>query len=118
MGYDVTTVAEGKDAVLAIECSLVESEPFVLALMDLTIPGGIGGKEAVAAIRGKCPALIAIATSGYSEDPIIAQPTRFGFDANLAKPFSPKELANVLANHVPGARSEPVVCRSLVFVGT
>jgi CheY-like chemotaxis protein len=96
MGYTVTTVQDGKAALLAVDQAIVEGHPITVALMDLTIPGGMGGKEAISLLRPKCPNLVAIASSGYSDDPIMAHPTQFGFNASLGKPFALPELAAVL----------------------
>lgn len=102
MGYEVTAVPDGNEAVAAIECANREGRHFALALLDLTIPGGMGGKEAIALIRPQCPDLIAIASSGYSEDPVMARPTDFGFSASLRKPFALPELAKLV-----GTLSQP-----------
>lgn len=100
LGYRVTTVKDGEEAIEAAAAASQKGNPFVVALMDLTVRGGMGGKDAIGSIRAKCPALVAIASSGYSDDPVMAQPTEFGFTASLAKPFSLPELAAVLATHV------------------
>lgn len=96
MGYQVTAVRTGEEAVAAAEQSQSEGKPFRLALLDLTIPGGMGGKEAISLIRPKCPDLIAVASSGYSEDPVMARPCDFGFTASLPKPFAAPQLAELL----------------------
>jgi CheY-like chemotaxis protein len=74
-----------------------------VALLDLTVPGAMGGREAVGELRRLTPGLLAIASSGYSEDSAISRPTEFGFTASLGKPFTGSELAEVLAKH--GARA-------------
>jgi PAS domain S-box-containing protein len=96
MGYEVTTVSDGQAAVAACERSVAEGQRYVVAILDLTVPGGMGGKEAIARIRVECPDLVAIASSGYSEDPIMSRPQEYGFSASLPKPFSSAELAAVL----------------------
>ncbi|HEY5957197.1 MAG TPA: PAS domain S-box protein [Polyangiaceae bacterium] len=100
MGYDVTTVQTGQEALLAVEQATADNKPFIVALMDLTIPGAMGGKDAIALIRAKCPKLVAIASSGYSDDPVMSHPTQFGFTASLDKPFALTELAALLDRHV------------------
>lgn len=98
MGYHVTAVRSGEEAVAAVEQAEREGRPFRLALLDLTIPGGMGGKEAISLIRPKCPDLIAVASSGYSEDPVMARPGDFGFTASLPKPFAAPQLAELLSS--------------------
>jgi CheY-like chemotaxis protein len=105
MGYEVTVVNNGHDAILAVDAANVEGRPYRIALLDLTIPGGMGGKEAVSIIRLKCPSLVTIAASGYSDDPIMAYPKQYGFEAGIAKPFAINELEALLTTLLePSAR--------------
>ena len=64
--------------------------------MDLTIPGGMGGKDAVKILRMKFPDLKIIVFSGYSNDPVIADFKDYGFDDYLEKPFSIEQLKAIL----------------------
>ncbi len=96
LGYEVTTVRCGEDAISSAELAVTEGRPYSIALLDLTVPGGLGGRDVVLRLREKMPALIAIAASGYSEDPIMASPEEFGFHAGLAKPFALAELSALL----------------------
>lgn len=73
-----------------------DSRPFHAVLMDLTIPGGIGGKEAVARILEVDPAAKVIVSSGYSDDPVMAHYQEYGFKARLTKPYELSELRQVL----------------------
>ncbi|MGC4066859.1 MAG: PAS domain S-box protein [Polyangiaceae bacterium] len=100
LGYTVTAVRDGQDAILAIDRANIEANPFVVALMDLTVPGGMGGKDAISIIRPRCPNLVAIASSGYSDDPIMSRPTDYGFTASIGKPFSLPELEALLEVHL------------------
>ncbi len=97
MGYEVTVVSDGREAIAAVDTAIAEERPFRFALLDLTIPGGMGGKDAVTEIRLKCPNIVAIAASGYSADPIMAYPEQYGFDASLEKPFGKPELEALLS---------------------
>jgi CheY-like chemotaxis protein len=96
MGYEVSVARNGHDALLLVDQAILEKKPFKVALLDLTIPGGMGGKDTIAIIRPKLPDIIAIASSGYSEDPVMAHPTDYGFTASLGKPFALPELASLL----------------------
>ena len=69
---------------------------FAIALIDLTVPGAMGGQEAIAHIRSLCPDLFAVASSGYSDDPIMTEPLEFGFSASLPKPFAISDLESLL----------------------
>jgi CheY-like chemotaxis protein len=71
------------------------------AFLDLTIRGGMGGRETAQALRAAGFSAPMFATSGYSEDPVMANPTSFGFAASLGKPFSLQELAAFMGEWLP-----------------
>jgi PAS domain S-box-containing protein len=96
LGYGVETVRNGQEAVNLFRKSQQSGVPFDAVILDLTIPGGMGGKQAMLEMRKIDPGLRAIATSGYSEDPVIADPRAFGFRGALRKPYSIDELGDVL----------------------
>ncbi|HEY9070606.1 MAG TPA: response regulator [Candidatus Ozemobacteraceae bacterium] len=95
-GFNVATAGGGEEAIRLFREAHAAGEPFVLALLDLTIPGGKGGCEALAELRRVDPAVCAIATSGYSADPVMASPAGYGFAACLVKPFKLEELFRAL----------------------
>jgi len=66
-------------------------------IMDLTIPGGMGGKEAIQELLELDPGLKAIVSSGYSDDPIMAHYQEFGFCAVVKKPYKVEDLEQALA---------------------
>ena len=68
--------------------------------LDLTIPGGKGGKEIISDIRSIYPNLPVIASSGYADDPVISAPVEYGFTASISKPYTINELANTLEKHL------------------
>jgi CheY-like chemotaxis protein len=76
--------------------------PFDAVLLDLTIPGGMGGRETLDALKKKDPRVAAIASSGYSNAPVLANPKAFGFDACLAKPYTIVELGRIMREVIPG----------------
>ncbi len=96
-GCSVTQVADGEEALRAYDQAMVQGAPFDLVIMDLTIPGGMGGKEAVARLLELDPAAKAVVTSGYSSDPVLARYRDFGFRAAIVKPYRLAQLNAVLA---------------------
>ena len=104
-GYSVETVADGRRAVERYVEELRKGTPFDLLIMDLTIPGGMGGLKAMAEIRTHDPGARAIVASGYSDDPTMANYREAGFVAALAKPFRRTELAQVLSAVLKGSRT-------------
>ncbi len=98
LGYEVDTARDGNEAVRRYESSMVEGTKYDIVIMDLTIPGGIGGREAVVKLREIDPSARVIVSSGYSNDPVMAEPDKYGFDAVLQKPYTMEELRDKLAS--------------------
>ena len=90
-GYAVATAAGGQEALGLYQGALEAGTPFAAVILDLTIPGGIGGKEALD------PDVRAIVSSGYAEDPVMANPAAYGFKGTAAKPYAQSELREVVA---------------------
>jgi len=91
-GFSVTCVSGGDEAIEIFRAARDEKKPFVMVLLDLTIPGGKGGCEILAELRHLDPAICAIAASGYSNDPVMSHPAEYGFSSCLVKPFKLEEL--------------------------
>ncbi|SHO49952.1 hybrid sensor histidine kinase/response regulator [Desulfopila aestuarii] len=96
LGYSVITVADGNEAIDVYQQHLNNDNRVDLVIMDLTIPGGMGGKEAAEKILAMDPTARLIVSSGYSQDPIMANYALFGFRGFLSKPFHLKDLQHVL----------------------
>ena len=75
--------------------------PFAAVILDLTIPGGMGGKEAAARILEIDPDAALIVSSGYSSDPILANFRQYGFSGVVPKPFDAEGLASELKRLIP-----------------
>ena len=65
-------------------------------IADLSIPNGVGGAKAIEDIMQIDPAVKAIVSSGYADDPVMANPESFGFSGVLPKPYQPKQLINLV----------------------
>lgn len=87
-GFQVESCADGKVAVDMYRNSYVNSSPYDVVIMDLTVPGGMGGKDAAGHILEIDPDAVLIVSSGYSNDPVIANFRQFGFKGAVVKPFS------------------------------
>ena len=96
LGYSVITVPDGNEAIDVYQQHLNNDNRVDLVIMDLTIPGGMGGKEAAEKILAMDPTARLIVSSGYSQDPIMANYAMFGFRGFLSKPFHLKDLQHVL----------------------
>jgi len=97
LDYEVVTAADGDAALAAHAAAREAGRPFDLTIMDLTIPGGMGGKETMRRLREKDPVIRAIVSSGYSNDPVMAHYQDHGFDGVLPKPYVMNDLIGVIA---------------------
>jgi two-component system, cell cycle sensor histidine kinase and response regulator CckA len=91
-GYDSATAPDGAAAVRLCGEALKAGKPFQVAILDLTIQGGMGGKEALRRLREIDPDLKAIVSSGYSTDPVMSRYRDFGFQGVVAKPYQTETL--------------------------
>jgi len=96
LGYKVTTVPDGAEALKKYELALRTGETFQAVILDATIRGGMGGVATMERLRDLDPNVTAIICSGYSDDAALAEFLTYGFRAALPKPFTRHELANVL----------------------
>jgi PAS domain S-box-containing protein len=99
MGYDVYTASNSKDALEKFNRAIIENRSFSLLILDLTIPGGPGGKETINEIRKIDKETPAIVASGYAEDPVMANPSHYGFTTSICKPFKKADLAALLERY-------------------
>jgi PAS domain S-box-containing protein len=96
IGYDVEFAREGTEAIEVYKKAKDSGEDFDVVIMDLTIPGGMGGKEAIKKLFEIDPGVRAIVSSGYSNDPIMSNFKKYGFRGVVAKPYKIKELGEAI----------------------
>ncbi len=102
IGYETEGACDGVGAIEAYSRAIREGNAFDVVLMDLTIPGGMGGKEAVLKVLEINPAARVVVSSGYSNDPVMADYRSFGFCGVIAKPYRIRDLRELLDRVVPG----------------
>ena len=102
LGYLAECVGDGAHAVERYREAMEQGTPFSAVILDLTVPGGVGGKEAIRMLRELDPQVKAIVCSGYSTDPVMASYREYGFSAVLAKPYRPHDLSKVLLELLAG----------------
>jgi len=95
-GYDVELAKDGAEALEIYKNAKDKEDPFRIVIMDLTVQGGMGGKETIQKLKKVDPHVKAIVSSGYSNDPIMANYKEYGFSGVIAKPYKMKELSRVL----------------------
>jgi DNA-binding NarL/FixJ family response regulator len=87
---------DGKEAVEEYRKSLASQNSVDLIIMDLTIPGGMGGEEAVKAILNIDPEARVIVSSGYSNNPVMANYAQYGFRSAVVKPYKLEEVRRAM----------------------
>ena len=112
MGYTAIGAKDGEEVLTLcksihekIDTGDLKETGFGAAIFDLTIPGGMGGKDTVAEIRKTCPDIPVFACSGYSEDAVMANPEAYGFTGSITKPFKKEELAALLDKHLKNSKT-------------
>jgi PAS domain S-box-containing protein len=102
IGYETVLSRDGTEAVSLYRQATNSGKPFAAVLMDLTIPGGMGGGEAMRILREIDPEVKGIVSSGYSNDPILSDYRSFGFQGIITKPYKIGELKDVLERVITG----------------
>ncbi|MCF6289951.1 MAG: ATP-binding protein [Desulfobacterales bacterium] len=98
LGHEVLHAADGREAIEIFTGQRQSGKPVDVIIMDLTIPGGMGGKEAIGEILKIDPRAKVIVSSGYGNDPVMANYRQYGFKAAIAKPFLLEELNKTLTD--------------------
>lgn len=96
LGYEVHFAHDGEMALEMYRREMGGTMPFDAVLLDLTVPGGMGGKETMSRLLEMDPNVRSIVSSGYSSDPIMATPSGYGFRGVVSKPYKIEELAEVV----------------------
>ncbi|MBI2185485.1 MAG: response regulator, partial [Acidobacteria bacterium] len=96
VGFATEIASDGEDAIRRFQAAEEGGTPFNLVILDLTVPGGMGGAEAVARIRAIRSGVTVFVTSGYADDDVLARFRDYGFDGVLPKPFTVPDLRRTL----------------------
>ena len=96
LGYDVMFAENGSDAIDLYKQENEAGVPFDVVILDLSIPNGMGGKEAIQKLREYDPAVKAIISSGYSSDPVVLDFKGHGFSGVLSKPYKINDVKMIL----------------------
>ena len=96
LGYQVVGAGDGVEAIELFREAWESGEPFDAVILDLTIPGGMGGKSCIKELKEINPDVKAIVASGYSDDPVMSNFRDYGFSGAVPKPYEPQELGRIL----------------------
>lgn len=102
LGYQAECVRDGTEAVAVYQRAQVTGQPFAAVILDHTIPGGMGGRETITRLRVLNPQIKAILSSGYANDPMMADYTHYGFSGVVAKPYTVAKLQEALYHMLQG----------------
>lgn len=100
LGYSTILAKDGEEALDIFFKNAKSDNPFKAVILDLTVPGGMGGERTVEKIRKTNSTIPVFVSSGYSQDPAISSPENFGFTSSIKKPFQVIELAEMLQLHL------------------
>jgi PAS domain S-box-containing protein len=106
-GFESDFAGDGAEAIGLYEKARKTGRPYDAVILDLTIPGGMGGEETIRRLRTLDPAVRAIVASGYSSDPILSNFRSYGFQGMVAKPFLIEDLENALASALGSGTGRP-----------
>jgi PAS domain S-box-containing protein len=95
-GYTVDSASDGAEAVALYQRAQEEGQPYALVILDVTVPGGMGGVETFAQLRALDSQVRALISSGYANDPVLANYAGHGFRGVLTKPYTLQELQAAL----------------------
>jgi CheY-like chemotaxis protein len=100
LDYDPVLTRDGNEAIDAYQEARAAGRPFAAVILDLTIPGGMGGRDTIRRLREIDPDVRAIVSSGYSNDAVLSEHRAHGFRAMVAKPYRMEDLARALSEAI------------------
>lgn len=106
LGYEVKLAIDGAEVLEEYKSSLEAGVPYDLIIMDITVPGGMGGKEAIVKLLELDPGVQAIISSGYSNDPVMANFGKYGFCGRIVKPYKVEELSEVIEKIIKSTKGK------------
>jgi PAS domain S-box-containing protein len=112
MGMQPSFAIDGQQALDLYASAEARQQPFDLVIMDLTVPGAMGGREATARLLEQNRNARIVVSSGYSNDPVMADPGRYGFTGILRKPYTQEDLAHVVAEQLAARRGASAAARA------
>jgi CheY-like chemotaxis protein len=98
LGHEVELVANGAEAIQAYQKAMAVGRRFDLVILDLTVPGAMGGKEAITQLLRIDPEIKAVVSSGYASDTTVSDFKSFGFAGVLSKPYSLHDIEKIVAD--------------------
>ncbi len=104
LGYESKFAKDGAEAIQMYKAARKSGKPYDAVILDLTVPGGMGGKDTVKKLLKIDPEIKAIVSSGYSDDPVLSNFQEYGFKGMMPKPFESRLLSKVLHEVLQGGK--------------
>ena len=104
LGYEPEFAKDGNEAIDMVKKAKEAGKSYDAVILDLTVPGGMGGKECITKLLEIDPGIKAIVSSGYSEDPVLSNSKEYGFKGMMPKPFKAQSLSKVLHDVLKGEK--------------
>lgn len=106
LGYEVDTSVDGDETITMYKAAMEANSPYGAVILDLTIPGGMGGKETVKKLQEIAPDVNAIVSSGYSNDRIMSEYYKYGFSGVITKPYRINDIGDVLKKTISARKNK------------
>lgn len=106
LGYDVTTAENGERVIELYHKALKDGKPYDIYILDLTIPGGMGGEDTIRELLKLDPDIRAIVSSGYLNDPVLTDYRKYGFTGQVSKPIYVNEISRILHDLMHGNQND------------
>jgi CheY-like chemotaxis protein len=100
LDYDVMFARDGETAIDLYKSAKSSGSPFDIVILDLSVSDGMGGKETISELKAFDPAVIAVVSSGYSNDPVVQDYERYGFSGKLTKPYKINDMKDILERFI------------------
>jgi len=101
LGYEVVFAQEGAEAIRIFSRERSAGRPFDLVMLDLSVPEGMGGQETFEKLHTLDPSAKVIVSSGYTSEPMMTDPKKFGLAGALAKPYRIADIKTLLETIIP-----------------
>lgn len=96
LGYEVQFARDGAEAIELYAKEKTAGAPFDVVILDLSVPDGMGGREAIGKLRELDPSVRAVVSSGFANDPYVQNYTEYGFLGRLSKPYKINDMKTLL----------------------
>lgn len=101
LGYDVAFARDGEEAIRLYAGEKAAGSPFDIVILDLSIPDGMGGREAITRLIEIDPQVKAVVSSGFTNDPVVQEFRQYGFSGKLSKPYKINDMKELLESLIP-----------------